>query len=217
MHNLLSTGEVRYPVSLVNIFCGQLVCGKSDTAISVVKNTLAKSPNCRYKLILNENSGLDKRFWPAISGVLIVKLKNSKIAIIGGSGFIGRQIVERLAREGARVIVLTRNADRAKFLRPMGSPGQIVLISGQATDDAMLEQVIENADAVINTVGILAESGKQRFASLQAELPARIGRIIANQVNKTNTTPRIIQLSAIGADAGSNRRYAPTKAEGEAG
>lgn len=217
MHNLLSTGEVRYPVSLVNIFCGQLVCGKSDTAISVVKNTLAKSPNCRYKLILNENSGSDKRFWPAISGVLIVKLKNSKIAIIGGSGFIGRQIVERLAREGARVIVLTRNADRAKFLRPMGSPGQIVLISGQATDDAMLEQVIENADAVINTVGILAESGKQRFASLQAELPARIGRIIANQANKTNTAPRMIQLSAIGADAGSNSRYARTKAEGEAG
>jgi hypothetical protein len=49
-------GEVRYPVSLVNIFCGQMVCGKSDTAIGVVKNTLAKSPNCRYKLITNENS-----------------------------------------------------------------------------------------------------------------------------------------------------------------
>jgi lactate dehydrogenase-like 2-hydroxyacid dehydrogenase len=98
---------------------------KSDTAISVVKNTLAKSPNCRYKLILNENSGSDKRFWPAISGVLIVKLKNSKIAIIGGSGFIGRQIVERLAREGARVIVLTRNADRAKFCVLWEAPARL--------------------------------------------------------------------------------------------
>ena len=217
MHGLLSTGEVRYLISLVNIFCGQIVCGKSDTTIGVVKNTLAKSPNCRYRLIINENLVSDKLFWPAISGVLNVKLKNSKIAIIGGSGFIGRQIVEKLAREGARVIVMTRNTDRAKFLRPMGGPGQIALISGKATDDAMLEQVIENADAVINTVGILAESGKQRFASLQAELPTRIGRIIANQANKTHTAPRMIQLSAIGADAGSNSRYARTKAEGEAG
>lgn len=146
-----------------------------------------------------------------------MKLKNSRITVIGGSGFIGRQIVEKLAREGVRLIVLTRNADRAKFLRPMGSPGQITLISGQASDDAILEQVVEHADAVINTVGILAESGQQKFATLQAELPARIGQILSEKSYASAPQPRVIQLSAIGADASSNSRYARTKAEGEAG
>lgn len=146
-----------------------------------------------------------------------MKLKNSTVTVIGGSGFIGRQIVERLARAGARIIVLTRNADRAKFLRPMGAPGQITLVSGQATDDAILRQVIDQSDAVVNTVGILAETGKQRFSALQAELPARIGQMLANNPSSAHSARRMVQLSAIGADAQSNSRYAKTKAEGEAG
>lgn len=146
-----------------------------------------------------------------------MKLKNSKITVIGGSGFIGRQIVEKLAREGARVIVLTRNADRSKFLRPMGSPGQITLISGEALNDVTLSKVLDQADAVINTVGILAERGSQRFASLQAELPARIGQIMAAKQSDIKQVVRVVHLSAIGADITSNSRYAKTKAEGEAG
>ena len=108
-----------------------------------------------------------------------MKLNQATIAVIGGSGFIGRQIVEKLARAGARLKILTRNADKAKFLRPMGAPGQITLISGKATDDKALANVLAGVDAVVNTVGILAEGGGQRFAALQADLPARIGQMMA--------------------------------------
>ena len=139
-------------------------------------------------------------------------LSSSTIAVIGGTGFIGRQIVEILARQGARIKILARNADRAKFLKPMGDVGQISITSGSALDDDALTRIIEGCDTVINTIGILAESGSQRFNSLQAELPARIGRIA-----KANGVKSIVHLSAIGADLNSASLYARTKAQGEQG
>jgi len=135
----------------------------------------------------------------------------STIAVIGGTGFIGRQIVEALARKGVRIKVLARNADRAKFLKPMGEVGQISIISGSALDDAALDQVMSGCNAVINTIGILSESGTQRFESLQAELPGRIGQRAAQ-----NNMSAVVHLSAIGADLNSPSLYAQTKAKGEA-
>ena len=93
------------------------------------------------------------------------------VAVIGGSGFVGRATIEMLTREGARVIVLCRNAERAKFLKTMGVVGQVTLVAGNALNDDDLERVIAPADAVINLVGILAEGGAQRFDALQGELP----------------------------------------------
>ena len=133
------------------------------------------------------------------------------VAVIGGTGFIGRNIVEQLAKSGARVKILTRNADRAKFLKPMGDVGQITAMAGNALDEDTLRMVMSGVDAVVNTIGILAESGTQRFASLQAELPGRIGKI-ASELGITS----VVQLSAIGADDKSPSRYARTKAMGEA-
>ena len=133
------------------------------------------------------------------------------VAVIGGTGFIGRNIVEQLAKSGARVKILTRNADRAKFLKPMGDVGQITAMAGNALDEDTLRMVMSGVDAVVNTIGILAESGTQRFASLQAELPGRIGKI-ASELGITS----VVQLSAIGADDKSSSKYARTKAMGEA-
>ena len=99
------------------------------------------------------------------------------VTVIGGSGFIGRATVEMLARAKMRVIVLCRNAERAKYLKPMGNVGQITLVSGDALNDDMLESVIKPADVVINFVGILAETGGQRFEALQGELPGKIGML----------------------------------------
>ena len=139
-----------------------------------------------------------------------MELKRSTIAIIGGTGFIGRRIVEVLAEEGARIKVLARNPDRAKFLKPMGSVGQISILSGNALDEKALAEVMSGADAVVNTIGILAESGRQNFKALQAELPGRIGRLAA-ELN----LGKVVHLSAIGADPSSHIRYAASKGEGE--
>jgi uncharacterized protein YbjT (DUF2867 family) len=133
------------------------------------------------------------------------------VAVIGGSGFVGRAIVEMLAREGARVIVLCRNAERAKFLKTMGVVGQVTPVAGNALSDEDLERVMGAADSVVNLVGILAEGGSQRFASLQGELPGRIGTLAA----KLGMTS-VVHVSAIGASADSNSSYARSKAAGEA-
>ena len=85
------------------------------------------------------------------------------VAVIGGSGFLGRATVEKLARAGKRVIVLCRNAERAKYLKPMGDVGQITIIAGNAMNAQTLDDVIASADAVVNLVGILAEGGGQRL------------------------------------------------------
>ena len=134
------------------------------------------------------------------------------VAVIGGSGFVGRAVIEKLAQAGKQIIVLCRNSDRAKFLKPMGRIGQITIVAGDALDDAALSRVMTPADAAVNTVGILAESGAQRFDRLQGELPGRIGALAAQYDHQA-----VVHISAIGADAGSASRYAQTKAAGEAG
>ena len=134
------------------------------------------------------------------------------VAVIGGSGFVGRATIEKLAQAGKQIIVLCRNSERAKFLKPMGRIGQITIVAGDALDDAALEGVLAPADAVVNMVGILAESGPQKFGALQAELPKRIG-----QMSTRHKHQAVVHLSAIGADAQSASRYAQTKAAGEAG
>ena len=133
------------------------------------------------------------------------------VAVIGGSGFIGRAVTEMLAREGQRVVILCRNAERAKYLKPMGGVGQITPIAGNASDEVVLEQVIASADAVVNLVGILAEGGGQKFAALQAELPGRIGALATK-----HGVQSVVHVSAIGADANSNSVYARSKGQGEA-
>ena len=134
------------------------------------------------------------------------------VAVIGGSGFVGRATVERLARADKQVIVLCRNSERAKYLKPMGNVGQITLVGGNALDEAILESVIRPADAVVNLVGILAEGGGQRFDELQAQLPARIGAFAT-----THDVQSLVHVSAIGADRESPSHYAKSKAAGEAG
>ena len=133
------------------------------------------------------------------------------VAVIGGSGFVGRTTVERLARAGKQIIVLCRNSERAKYLKPLGNVGQITLVAGNATDQTVLETVIKSADAVVNLVGILAEGGGQKFATLQADLPGRIGALA-----KANGAGSVVHVSAIGADANSLSHYAQSKAAGEA-
>jgi len=137
-------------------------------------------------------------------------MKNKTITVIGGAGFIGRSVVEKLAKQGARVIILTRNADKAKTLKPLGDVGQITLVSGDALKDDVLESVIAPADMVVNLIGILAPSGKQNFTATQAELPMRIAKFAdAHKLDK------VVHLSAIGADRKSKSAYARSKAEGE--
>ena len=133
------------------------------------------------------------------------------VVIVGGSGFVGRYVVQELARTGVRMRVVVRTPEAAAFLRPLGAVGQIQLVGGNVSDAAGLGRAFENATAGVNLVGILAESGKQRFDAVQAKGAGNVARAAA-----AAGVAAFVQVSAIGADAASPARYAQTKAAGEA-
>ena len=133
------------------------------------------------------------------------------VTIFGGSGFVGRYIARRFAQQGWRVRVAVRNPDEALFVRPYGVVGQVEPVFCNVRDDDSVAAVLQGADAAVNCVGILAESGRNTFSAVQAEAPGRIARLAAKA-----GVARLVQISAIGADAEAESDYARTKAEGEA-
>jgi uncharacterized protein YbjT (DUF2867 family) len=137
-------------------------------------------------------------------------LRNRLITIFGGTGFIGRHLVRRLAARGARIRVISRNVSRGSHLQPMGHVGQIVVERADIRSDAGVEAAVRGSIGIINLVGILHESGGQTFEAVHAALPGRIARA-ATAIG----AERMLQMSALGADAGSASAYARSKAEGE--
>ena len=137
-------------------------------------------------------------------------MRNRLITVFGGTGFIGRHVVRRLAARGARILVPSRDPARGTHLQPMGGVGQIVIERADLASEEALARVVQGAHAVVNLIGILYETGRQTFAEVQGELPGRIGRAAA-----AAGAARLVQISAIGADLQSASAYARSKAEGE--
>ena len=133
------------------------------------------------------------------------------VTIYGGSGFVGRYIARRMAKQGWRVRVAVRRPNEAMFVKPYGVVGQVEPVLCNVRDDASVAAVMQGADAVVNCVGILAESGKNSFDAVQTEGAERIARTAAEL-----GVGHMVHISAIGADAESDSDYARTKAEGEA-
>lgn len=133
------------------------------------------------------------------------------VTIFGGSGFVGRYIARRLAYQGWRIRVAVRHVKEAGFVRTYGAVGQVEPVFCNIRDDQSVAEVLTGADAVVNCVGILAETGRNSFAAVQAEGAARIARLSA-----AAGVGRLVHISAIGADATSASAYARTKADGEA-
>ena len=132
--------------------------------------------------------------------------------VFGGSGFIGRYVVRDLAVRGWLVRAAVRRPDEALFLKTSGALGQITPVAANIRDRASVMRAVAGAETVINLVGILHESGPQKFQPVQAEGP----RIIAEESAKSGVR-HLVHVSAIGADSNSSSAYARTKAAGEAG
>ena len=131
--------------------------------------------------------------------------------VFGGSGFIGRYVVQQLAARGHRVRVAVRNPNLALFLKPSGAVGQIQLVQANVRNAESVARAVAGADGVVNLVGLLSEGGHQTFKDVQAAGAATVARAAAAAGARA-----FVQMSAIGADAASPARYAQTKAEAEA-
>ncbi len=134
----------------------------------------------------------------------------SVATVFGGSGFIGRYVVMRLATQGHIVRVAGRNTEAARGSMMAGRVGQVVPLYVSLSNEAAVQRATEGADIVVNLVGILSERRAGDFQRVQAEGAGRIARAAASQ-----GVGQMVQLSAIGADAESASMYARSKAEGE--
>lgn len=132
------------------------------------------------------------------------------VTIFGGSGFVGRHLVNKLAERGWRVRVAVRDVEAAKFLKPLGDLGQISVVAADLLKDESVVRAVSGADAVVNLIGILHESGKATFDAIHAEGAGRIARAAQSAGVKT-----LVHMSALGADRASPAAYARSKAEGE--
>ena len=137
-------------------------------------------------------------------------MRNRRTAVLGGSGFIGRYVVKRLAARGEVIAVGCRNAEAAKYLKPLGDVGQIVPLNVGIGDETLLPAFLADNDSLVNCVGILRESGSQTFELVHHTGPARLARFA-----REAGVDRFVHMSAIGADPRSSSAYARTKAAGE--
>ena len=133
------------------------------------------------------------------------------VTIFGGSGFVGRYVAQRMAKQGWRVRVAVRRPNEALFVRQYGAVGQVEPVLCNIRDDASVIKVIIGANAVVNCVGILSESGKNTFKNVQALGAERVAKI-----SSENGVANFVQISAIGSNEASLSNYARTKALGEA-
>ncbi|MDX1485181.1 MAG: complex I NDUFA9 subunit family protein [Alphaproteobacteria bacterium] len=134
-----------------------------------------------------------------------------QVTVFGGSGFVGRQVVGRLVDAGARVVVASRTAATAPALAPLIETGRAVAAPCDVSDADGIAGAIEGSDAVVNLVGILYETPKQKFAKLHATAPG----LIASAATAAGVE-RMVHVSAIGAEHAATSHYARSKAAGEA-
>lgn len=131
------------------------------------------------------------------------------VTIYGGSGFVGRHLVRALAKRGWRIRVAVRRPDLAGHLQPLGVVGQIMPVQANLRYPDSVARAADGASVIVNLVGILHQSGAQRFDAVQAEG----AEAVAKAAKKEGA--RLIQMSAIGADKNSKSAYGRTKALGE--
>ncbi|MBC8445180.1 MAG: complex I NDUFA9 subunit family protein [Rhodospirillaceae bacterium] len=132
------------------------------------------------------------------------------VTVFGGTGFIGRHVIQRLAKQGATVRVATRDTEAANYLKTAGEIGQIAPVPVNIGDPASIARAINGADQVINLIGILSKWGKSTFQNIHVNAAGAIARAATDAGVK-----QLVHVSALGASADSASEYARTKAAGE--
>jgi NADH dehydrogenase len=137
-------------------------------------------------------------------------MKNQICTILGGGGFIGRYLVRNLTKKNYRCIISTRKAFQKGYLKTQATPGAIELVGWNPNNFSELKEAIKNSDIVINLIGILYETRKQKFYNIHSNVPEAIAKICSESDVK-----KFIHVSAIGANENSKSLYQKSKFHGE--
>jgi uncharacterized protein YbjT (DUF2867 family) len=137
-------------------------------------------------------------------------MKNQICTILGGGGFIGRYLVRNLTKKNYRCIISTRKPFQKGYLKTQATPGAIELIDWNSKNFSELKEAIKNSDIVINLIGILYETRKQKFYNIHSGIPEAVSKICFESDVK-----KFIHVSAIGASETSKSLYQKSKYQGE--
>ena len=132
------------------------------------------------------------------------------IAIFGAGGFLGKHLMRELTKLDYRIKVATRNPYLKGYLKPQGNAGQIELFKTNIFSYENVKQVLKNCDLVINLVGILYETRKQKFNQIHSEFPYLLSNL-CNELEIKN----LIHVSALGVKEGHVSKYMQSKLQGE--
>ena len=137
-------------------------------------------------------------------------MKNQICTILGGGGFIGRYLVRNLTKKNYRCIITTRKTFEKGYLKTQATPGAIELLDWNPYNFSELKEAIKNSDIVINLIGILYETRKQKFHNIHSSIPEAVAKICSESDVK-----KFIHVSAIGANENSKSLYQKSKHLGE--
>jgi len=132
------------------------------------------------------------------------------ITVFGGTGFIGRNLIAKLAKKGFKIIVPTRNPYLHGYLKPMGEPGQIEVLKFNPFNFSNLNDFTDSSEIVVNCIGVLYEKKNQKFDHMHHLFPKFLTSILNEKVTK-----KFIHISALGAKENSNSLYIKSKFQGE--
>ena len=137
-------------------------------------------------------------------------MTSGRVTVFGGSGFLGRRIVRRLAADGAEVRVAVRHPERASFLAETRTAGRIIPVYADVWDEASVAPAVAGADAVVNTVGHYVARGRASFEAIHGQGAMHVARAAARAGVR-----RLVHISGLGADPASDSRYVRARAIGE--
>ncbi len=135
-------------------------------------------------------------------------MSNKIVTIFGGSGFLGREIIDVLMTEGFQVRVITRDLENIKSVGNLGDHEKIDFMASDYSE-AGIENNTRGSFAVINLVGILFEKGARTFQHAHTKIPYKIAL-----ASKKNNVENVIHVSALGIDRSASK-YAASKVAGE--
>jgi len=138
-------------------------------------------------------------------------VSGATVTVFGGTGFLGRYVINRLGKMGCRVIVPFRGDEiMVRHLKPMGDLGVVNFFDMSIREPEQIEEAVAGSNIVINLLGKHFETSRWSFQDVHASFPAVLGTICAEQ-----GVDRLVHVSALGASASAPSAWARSKAVGE--